>query len=222
MGITRLLLVSGMFVAAVALGVRVPGGGEVYACSGGPDCAAIMPNADLIVEGRILAWEPAPDYERFGMFTPISVTVDVERVFKGEVLPGFAMIDATSLEVRTGERQLRWYGGSGACGSFDEDPTGLYIIAALYRDDRGYYRMNRLANAFLGYEPGGEQYDYAVARLTYEVGPPVTGTVDTRVAASRGPDSYLSLAGGVLAAAGGAVFLVTFPRRRVLPGTRRR
>ena len=208
--IARTLFAGITLFAATLLGAGIPRADEASACSCGPNCAEIVPNADIIIEGRILGWEQAPEYERAGTFMPIRLALDIERVFKGAVPADFAVADGASLEV-WGEdgAEYHWYGSSGACGSFDEDPTGLYIIAALSRDERGYFRMNRLANVFIGYEPGGVYYDSAVAYLTSEVGPPATGTGGPGVSVPDTNDSRAAVLGALLATAGVALFLAT-------------
>jgi hypothetical protein len=205
----RFTLAALVLVTAALFGARVPAPAPVNACSCGPACDEIVPGADLIVEGRITGWEAAPEYERVGGYMPIRLHFDVVRVFKGSVPPDFVVADGTSLELR-GERgsEQAWSGSGGACGSFDEDPTGLYMISALYWDERGYFRMGRLANPFIGAGPEGEPYESIVARLTQQVGPPVTGTAGARLTRG-GHQAEIVLTGAILTIISGSLLLVT-------------
>jgi hypothetical protein len=101
----------------------------------------------------------------------VEVELRVDRVFKGDVPGTLEVIDTGSYFPRFGD----WHGGAGACGSFDADPAGSYIIAGLVQADDGTYRMNRLRTFFLGRSPSGVYYEEARARLS-GIAPPKTGS----------------------------------------------
>ncbi len=194
----RSLLLALIALAVAACGA-VLGTSVALACSCGNECDSIVHNADLIVEGRVTGWEPAEGYERFGQFVPVVVRLEPVRVFKGIAPNPVPMVDIASLILSSQDGgQRMWAGAAGACGSFDDDPTGLYIIAALYRDDLGNYRMGRPATVFVGRDPGGTNYDFIVAKLTANVGPPQAGT--GRVEPHEAPGRALALAGTALMA----------------------
>jgi hypothetical protein len=149
----------------------------VDACSCGPSCEQVVHEADLIVEGRITDWERTDDYPSPSTYVAITLHMEVVRVFRGSVPPGFTLVDQASLySPRSDGTDIRWEGSGGGCGSFDEEPHGLWVIAALYRDELGNYRMGRPSTVFLGKEAAGGQYDFIVANLIANVGPPVTGS----------------------------------------------
>ncbi len=156
------------------------------ACSCGNECDPSFPHEQIIVEGRIAGWTRLRDNPP-GVFTPIAVSIVIERVYRGSVPTAFTMVDGASLmTTQSNGTGLRWAGATGSCGTFDEDPTGLWVIAALRLDDFGRYRMNRLATPFLAREPTGEQYNRLVASLTANVGPPAAGSAGLAAARESG------------------------------------
>jgi hypothetical protein len=131
---------------AALLGTRSWEPEAALACSCGPDCDDIVHTADLIVEGRLTSWNRTDRYEPLGQFIPILLSMHVDRVFKGVVPAGFTLVDRASLHSTRQDREpTGWAGAAGACGTFDQDPVGHWIIAALYRDELGNYRISRLA-----------------------------------------------------------------------------
>lgn len=210
----RLLLI--LVLAGVAATIAAVADVDMAgACSCGNDCEGAVHQADLIVEGRITAWERAPGYfgDEYTSYVPILLRMDVKRVFKGTTAVPLVLVDSASLTIISEDgTKTAWVGAAGACGSFDEEPTGLYVIAALYRDQRGNYRMSRITTVFLGQEPGGERYDFVVAKLTENVGPPVVGSAG--LAAADGGSAMvawgvwlllLGLGGLVVIGAGGRI-----------------
>jgi hypothetical protein len=141
-----------------------------YACSAGDDFDPIG-SADLVVGGWITGWHERPELSTMGELQAVEVEINVERVFKGPLPADLVIVDTGSYFPRA----AGWYGGSGACGSFDADPSGLYVVAGLTWAEDGTYRMNRLRTLFLGQTASGLYYDKAVTRLT-QIAPPVTGS----------------------------------------------
>jgi hypothetical protein len=165
-----------LLVVVLALGLVVFAGTAagpmttVYACSAGEDFDPIG-SADLVVGGWIEGWRERPDLSTMGELQAVELDLRPERAFKGSLPADLVVIDSGSYFPRSGD----WHGGAGACGSFDADPSGLYLIAGLTRAQDGTYRMNRLRTFFLGQSASGIYYDKAVTRLT-QIAPPVTGS----------------------------------------------
>lgn len=138
-----------------------PGAPRAYACSPDPGYDPIS-DSDVIVAGRFQGWQEANDLAIVGDFTPVRVSMTVDRVFKGDALEGIEIIDTASLISYGGEGA--WAGGDDSCGAFDADPTGMYGILGLNKvgDD---YEASILSRLFIGAEPQGQIYDTWLARL---------------------------------------------------------
>jgi hypothetical protein len=140
-----------------------------FACSAGDDFDPIA-GSELVVGGWVIAWQDRPDLSTMGELHAVAIDLQVDRVFKGTLPAGFEVIDNGSYMPGADG----WFGGLGACGSFDADPTGSYVIAGLSRAEDGTYQMNRLRTFFVGKAPSGSNYETALARLS-RIAPPVTG-----------------------------------------------
>ena len=138
----------------------------VYACSAGPDFDPIA-TSDVIVEGRFLDWELAPELNRGDAYLGIRVEMAVQRVWKGQIAEEvITMLDSASLgPPYPGHDEYEWVGASGACGAFDADPTGFYAIMGLSQRDDGTFGSSRFLVFYLGGDAGGEQYDRALQRM---------------------------------------------------------
>lgn len=138
----------------------------VYACSAGPDFDPIE-TSDVIVEGRFLDWELAPELNRGDAYLGIRVEMAVQRVWKGQIAEEvITMLDSASLgPPYPGHDEYEWVGASGACGAFDADPTGFYAIMGLSQRDDGTFGSSRFLVFYLGGDAGGEQYDRALQRM---------------------------------------------------------
>ena len=171
----RSLLLAVLILCASAIGatLRVTG---ANGCSCGPDCDSNIDDADLIVEGRINSWARVDGYPKLGDYLPIAVDLQVSRTFKGSPAAEVTLVNGASLYPTSQDgTKTGWGGSGGACGSFDEDPTGLYLIAGVYRDEFGNYRMNRTPTMFLGRSASGPNYEFAVARAARAIGAPSSG-----------------------------------------------
>jgi hypothetical protein len=160
-------------VVCLLLGSVAPAAPAAFACSAGDDFNPIA-ESDVIVGGWVSGWTLRPDLRSAGEFTAVAVDIGVDRVFKGREVTRLQAVEANSFMPRFGT----WQGGSGACGSFDADPRGLYVIVGLARGADGSLTMNRLRTFFVGDSPSGPAYEQAVARLTAPgaIVPPVTGS----------------------------------------------
>jgi hypothetical protein len=179
-----------------------------HACSGG---GHPVETSDVIVAGRISGWSPIENATRFqggpdipfddpnyyGPYDPIRVQLEVERVYKGNVPQRINLVDGSSLSGN------QWWGASGACGAFDFDPTGKYVVFGLSIDDFGRYRSNRLLNFYIGDQP---PTDYS-SRFMTDLSVLLPGYAPS-VAAEKSTDSDTSSLLPVAAAAGVAITLV--------------
>lgn len=151
------LLCSG---AGISLGVNTE---LVHACSC-TDCDVVR-DAPVIIGGRVTGWEPTGEEHPVpgSGFVPIVFDVAVERVYKGAAERDIRVLDYASLS----DRPAGWFGASGACGKFDQDPAGQYVIMGVEpaQDAPGYFVGSRLWVLFLADEPDGEWYERALARL---------------------------------------------------------
>ncbi len=134
----------------------------VQACSC-PDCDAVR-DSDVIVGGRIVGWKRSDiDSPLRPAYTPIEVSLEIDRVFKGAAPDGLTVIDLASL-FETGGSVI-WSGAGGACGAFDEDPASKYIILGFNAAASYPWQASRPSVIYLGSELSGERYEQALDRL---------------------------------------------------------
>jgi hypothetical protein len=194
---------AGMAVVVVAVAALRPQ--AVHACSGGPDWDPVA-ESHVIVGGQITSWARATDVPPSAGFTPIRVTMRIDHVWKGSTA-GRPIIDLHSLREDTGT--TLWAGSSGACGVFDEDPTGMYAVFGLYDAGDGVLHPGLLHRFYLSTQP----YDPTnVAFGMHRLGLPGTGGGGDGVGAGWSGREIVALlaAGTGLAAVGGALL----PARR--------
>jgi len=94
-----------------------------------------------------------------------TVALDVMRVFRGATPSPLRFVDSGSADPLknpvTGEQEFA--GGSGACGTIDDDPIGKYVLIGLARGEDSRWHANRLWGAVYTDEP-----DYAMYRWVFE------------------------------------------------------
>jgi hypothetical protein len=164
------------------------------ACSAGPDWNAAV-QADLIIVGRVTAFEVAEDEAATGPASPGSLagrlTFSVDRYLKGSGGASITAIDRASLFREPGGA-LQFVGSAGACGALDEDPLGEYWVTGFFREPTGTLRTNRLLVFAIGSGPddGGVQSGIErVEALMREAGiaPAATGGAGPATADRRAP-----------------------------------
>ncbi|HZU78248.1 MAG TPA: hypothetical protein VFA70_15880 [Dehalococcoidia bacterium] len=151
-----------MLAAAVA--ALVTGGispRRAYACEGGPGYDPVA-DSDVVVVGQVAWWEslaptPAVSAGSTGPFVPIRVTLQIARALKGSAPATLTFVDDASRLVTPTESGA-WAGASGACGSFDADPTGKQVIIGLRQETDGLYHADRLRTFYIGDGPQGGDY----------------------------------------------------------------
>lgn len=146
----------------VLLGAQLLTAVPAHACSAGLDFNPVV-EADVIVGGRVTMWERLAS-ETPSPFIPIQVTMEVDQHWKGTTATTIQFIDRTSL-VSSGAGAT-WAGSSGACGLFDNEPTGQYLVLGVDRTADGAYVSNLMLRFFRGSAPAGDAYRQALNRLT--------------------------------------------------------
>ncbi len=132
----------------------------------------------------------------------------IDHVWKGRLPPEAEIVDRASLMLQpvftdSEEQHVAWAGSSGACGAFDEDPSGSYAVVGLVTAPDGTLQTMRLRVFYLSRQP----YDPAgVSLLSRRIGFPIAGYgVDERSAGNV--SEALLFAGAALWAAGVAMFV---------------
>lgn len=170
----RFLLAACLLAAMASASGTTPA--VVFACSADETFDPVA-ESDVIVGGRIAGYEELPVGFDRPPFVPIRLHLDSAVVWKGTIAPDALIVDAASLyPLRDAADQpttnRRWVGSGGACGAFDEDPTGAYVVLGLMRQPDGTLRTNRLTTFYIGRAP----YDASgVADLNARLGLPVVG-----------------------------------------------
>jgi hypothetical protein len=150
------------------------------ACSSGPDHDA-RGLTHVMVYGRARAIELGGP--TIAGFVEATVTLDVIQVLRGTAPSSLRYVDPTSAALlrdpRTGREELTFAGGSGACGTLDDDPVGQYVLIALARGQDGRFHANRLFGAIYAAHPDPAMYRWLLARH---------GVADPFVVGSPAPD----------------------------------
>ncbi len=153
---------------------------SAYACSAGSGFNPVA-SSDVVVAGIVRSWEVVDAPGGPTMFQPVIVTIETERVLKGSV-PGVLEARDMSSLIRAGQGAATesWAGGSGACGAFDFDPTGKYVVLGLSKAEDGTLHTHRLHTFFVGdrAELTASRYQSILDHLTGFglIVPPATGS----------------------------------------------
>lgn len=181
-----------------ALAVNTP----ARACSADEQWDPIE-NSDVIVGGQIESYTLLPGTIVPPGSIPIQLKMRIDHVWKGKLVAGAEIVDRASLVLEPAiagkqESRIAWHGSSGACGVFNEDPSGLYAVFGLFAAPDGSLQTTSLRTFYLSPRP----YDPAtIARLSQRIALPVTGHgASERPAGSVG--EALLLAGTALFVAG--------------------
>ena len=173
--------------------------------------------ADYVFVGRVIGWDVLPDPNPVSSFyLPIELTVDVERVLKGEPPALLTFVDRATFTYRPDPadptQQLdHWVGSGGACGTFDVDPTGVRALYALSSRSDGVLAAGMCSGTYLRAElgvPGGvtTPLDDVIALAEAALGVqrlPDTGAGPAPSGGVALPVLALAVSGAALAAAGG-------------------
>ncbi|MPZ48301.1 MAG: hypothetical protein GEU75_03145 [Dehalococcoidia bacterium] len=163
-----ILLAVSLFTAVAGL-VTIESARPAYACSAGDDFNPVS-SSEVIVMGTITGWQPvtAPaNIPTHSTFQTVEVTISVDRTLKGTPVSSLVAVDTSSL-IREGQGPAgAWVGSSGACGAFNADPTGMYVLMGLSRTDGGALRTHLLHTFYIGEKDqlSGPRYERIRERL---------------------------------------------------------
>jgi hypothetical protein len=133
-------------------------GRPAAACSVGPSFEP-RDHTQLLILGRVRS--VAIGAPSVGNFVDALVTVDVLHTFRGTTSSPLVFVDRTSVFVEQdplSQKAVSYFrGGSGACGTIDDDPVGKYVLIALARDN-DVWRANRLYGAIYSERLDTEAY----------------------------------------------------------------
>ncbi len=133
--------------------------------------------SDVIVGGQIESYTLLPGTIGPPGFIPIQLKMRIDHVWKGKLAAGVEIVDRASLVLEPAiagkqESRIAWHGSSGACGVFNEDPSGLYAVFGLFIAPDGALQTTGPRTFYLSPRP----YDPAtIARLSQRIALPVTG-----------------------------------------------
>jgi hypothetical protein len=135
------------------------------ACSAGPDFDP-RDHTELLVLGRVGSIELGAR-TNIG-FVEATVTLEIVRTFRGTSSSPLRFVDGSSVYVYqdpyTGKDKIEFAGGSGACGTIDDDPVGRYVLIALSRGDDARWHANRLYGAIYTDQPDYPAYRWLLER----------------------------------------------------------
>jgi hypothetical protein len=144
------------------------------ACSAGPEYDP-RDYTQLLVLGRARSIE-------LGARTPsgfveATVTLDVVEVFRGNATSPLKFVDSASVSTETDPvtGQQVFAGGSGACGTIDDDPVGKYVLIALAKGDDSRWHANRLFGAMYTTRPDYVMYHWLLERHGVALSFAITG-----------------------------------------------
>lgn len=147
----------------IALGLLVTHPLPAAACSVGPDFDP-RDYTQLLVLGRARSIELGA---RTALgFLEATVTLDVIRVYRGASASPLRYVDSGSAGTQrnpvTGK--LDFGGGSGSCGTIDDDPIGKYVLIALARGEDSRWHANRVFGAIYTDQPEYAMYRWLLER----------------------------------------------------------
>jgi hypothetical protein len=148
------------------------------ACSVGPDFDP-RDHTELLVLGRARSIELGA--HTTGGFVEVTVTLEIVRTFRGTTSSPLRFVDSSSVSVYrdpySGKDTIEFAGGSGACGTIDDDPVGKYVLIALARGEDSRWHANRLNGAIYTDKPEYAMYRWLLERHGVAVPFLITGLV---------------------------------------------
>lgn len=189
----RVLIVLGLLIVLAFTGTPQ----SAYACSGEP----LDPNdATAIAEGWVERVTLRPDLSAPpDAFTPVEVTLRVERFLKGSAPNQLIFVDPrTALQLPDG--RILW-GSGGACGILNADPIGQYALIVFGQDTDGRLTVNVLYGAAFGAGPDDPQVQGLRQRINARLLPGLPNT------GGGGVQNQALLSGGSLVIGGLAAIL---------------
>lgn len=134
---------------------------QAAACSAGP--FEVRDYTQLLVLGYARSMELGP--LKASGFVEATVTLDVIHVYRGSASSPLRYVDSGSVSPlknpSTGKHDFA--GGSGACGTIDDDPVGKYVLIGLARGEDSRWYASRLFGAVYT-----DERDYTMYRWVFE------------------------------------------------------
>ena len=134
------------------------------ACSSGPFDPRDY--TELLVLGRVQSIDLGA--RTIGDFVEATVTLEIVRTFRGLASSPLHFVDSSSVSVYrdpfSGKDTIEFAGGSGACGTIDDDPVGRYVLIALARGEDSRWHANRLYGAIYTDQPDYAMYRWLLQR----------------------------------------------------------
>ena len=135
------------------------------ACSAGPDFDP-RDHTQLLVLGHARSIELDP--RTTSGIVEATVTLEIVRVFRGTASSPLRFVDSGSVylfrDPYSGKDTIDFAGGSGACGTIDDDPVGRYVLIALSRGEDSRWHANRLSGAIYTDQPDYAMYRWLLQR----------------------------------------------------------
>lgn len=160
----------------IALALLVTHPLPAAACSVGPDFDP-RDYTQLLVLGRARSIELGA--RTASGFVEATVTLDVIRLYRGNASSPLRFVDSGSASIerdpRTGKQDFA--GGSGSCGTIDDDPVGKYVLIALARGEDSRWHASRPYGAIYTDEPEYAMYRWLLERHAVAVPFLITGPV---------------------------------------------
>jgi hypothetical protein len=148
------------------------------ACSVGPDFDP-RDYTQLLVLGRARSIELGA--RTIGDFVEATVTLEIVRTFRGTASSPLRFVDSSSVSLYrdpyTETDKIEFAGGSGACGTIDDDPVGRYVLIALSRGEDSRWHASRLYGAIYTDQPDYAMYRWVLERHGVAVPFLITGLV---------------------------------------------
>jgi hypothetical protein len=145
----------------IALALLVTHPLPAAACSMGP--FEVRDYTQLLVLGRARSIELGPRTP--AGFLEATVTLDVIRIFRGTATSPVRFVDHVSVSAlrNPGTGKLEFAGGSGACGTIDDDPVGKFVLIGLAWGEDSRWHAHRIFGAVYTDQP-----EYALYRWIFE------------------------------------------------------
>jgi hypothetical protein len=159
----------------IALALLVAHPSPAAACSVGP--FDVRDYTQLLILGRARSLELGANTP--SGFVEATVTLDVIRVFRGTTASPVRFVDHGSVSALKDPSTGRhvFAGGSGSCGTIDDDPVGKYVLIGLGRGEDSRWHANRLFGAIYTDQPEYAMYRWLLERHGVAVPFLITGPV---------------------------------------------
>ena len=140
------IVLAAALVAAAVIAAGHASAPTAFACSA-DETWDPRAESDVIIGGQVLGYEVLPEPSA-GIYQKVRLNIRIDHVWKGGV-SGREIVDGASYVLR----EDRWLGSGGACGAFDDDPAGRYVVLGLYDSGQGQLLTTSLRTFYIGDDP---------------------------------------------------------------------